>query len=233
VLFRSNYRGIVILADEGLHEDCFDLVEKYIPKGARVLDIAAGAGAFSARLADAGYKVTANDIDDDVWNATGIKKLSVDLNKPVDERLFSPPYDLVVAMEVVEHLQNPTKLLEDCQNLVKPEGYLLISTPNIMDVQSRLIFLRKGMFYHFSPQSYFATGHRTILPQWLLELFFKDVGLDIVERRLGGFHNSLIRRGDIKSWIASFLTYTLRPLMKKQSITELNSNYLIYLLRKK
>jgi 2-polyprenyl-3-methyl-5-hydroxy-6-metoxy-1,4-benzoquinol methylase len=226
-----DYKGIVIRADEGLHEECFTLIKQYVPEGGRVLDIAAGAGAFSARLFDAGFEVTANDIDIDAWSAGDMRKFSVDLNKPFDPQLFSPAHDLVAAMEVIEHLQNPTKLLEDCRKLVKPGGYILISTPNILDKESRLIFLRKGMFYHFSPQSYFATGHRTILPQWLLELLFEEVGLEVVERRLGGFHPGTLRGWNIKSWITFVAIHALKPFMKKQSKTELDSNYLVYLLR--
>lgn len=228
-----NYKGIAIRAAEGLHEDCFEIIKRYIPESARVLDIAAGEGAFSARLVDAGYEVTANDIDIASWRASGINKLSVDLNKPLDTQLFHPLLDLVVAIEVIEHLQNPTKLLEDCQRLIKREGYILISTPNIMDLDSRFIFLRKGMFYHFTPQSYFATGHRTILPQWLLELLFDEVGLDIVERRFGGTHPVNIRGWNIKSWVAYVIACTLRPLMTTPSKVELDSNYLIYLLHNK
>lgn len=228
-----NYKGIEIRAAEGVHDDCYEMIRRYYPAGASILEMAGGAGAFSARLSDAGYAVTANDIDHDNWQATGVKKLTMDLNKPLEMSLLAPPYDAVVAMEVIEHLHSPVKLLEDCKRLVKENGYILVSTPNVVDLQSRLIFLRRGVFFHYSPNSYFATGHRTILPYWLLELFFEEAGLRIVEKRWGGSNSAAPRGWKIKPWITYFVTKAIRPLMKTGDGTELAANYVIYLLQAK
>lgn len=225
------YKGIPIRAPLGLHEACFEVVQSHVRPGARVLDIAAGAGAFPQRLLEAGYQVVANDIDQDAWCLNGVQKFALDLNHPVESSAFGAAFDLVVAMEVIEHLQNPTKLLQDCGRLLAPGGYVLLSTPNVVDIDSRLIFLRKGSFYHFSPQSYFATGHRAILPYWLLELLFVEARLEVVERRAGGLHRDDMAGTNIKSRIAFVIARALRPIMRQQTKGELDSNYLIYLLR--
>ncbi len=227
------YKGIPIRAALGLHEACYEMARGCLLPGARVLDIAAGAGAFPQRLLEGGYQVVANDIDQAAWCLSGVEKFCIDLNSPFDVSVFGGAFDLVVAMEVIEHLQNPIKLLEDCRRLTKPGGHLLLSTPNILDADSRLAFLRKGTFYHFSPQSYFATGHRTILPRWLLELLFAEAQLEVVECRYGGRHRDDLAPLDIKSRVAFAVARVLRPIMKRQSTGELDSNYLIYLLRKR
>jgi cyclopropane fatty-acyl-phospholipid synthase-like methyltransferase len=227
-----NYKGIEIRAAEGLHDDCLGIIKKHYPNSANIFEVAGGAGAFSARLTDAGYEVTANDIDNDNWRATDIPKLTMDLNNPLDSALLHPPYDVVVAMEVIEHLQSPSKLLEDCKNLVKKDGYILVSTPNVLDMQSRLIFFRRGLFFHFSPQSYFATGHCTILPYWLLELLFEEAGLQIVERHWGGSHFTPCG-WNIKSWTTYFFAKAIKPFMKFGHSQELDANYVIYLLQVK
>jgi 2-polyprenyl-3-methyl-5-hydroxy-6-metoxy-1,4-benzoquinol methylase len=180
-----DYRGIEIRAAEGLHEVCMELMAQHVSKGSKVLDLAGSAGAFSARLADAGYNVTGNDIDDEHWAAPQVPKLTVDLNEPFESALEAGSYPAVVAMEVIEHLNNPVKLLEDCRRLVAPGGCILISTPNVLDIESRLTYLRSGFPFHFSPQSFFATGHRTILPYWLLELLFEEAGLVIEKPAVG------------------------------------------------
>lgn len=224
----AEYKGIEVRAAQGLHEDCFAIIERHFPKGSKILDLAAGAGAFSARLADAGYDVTANDIDDENWGAKDIPKLALDLNEPLDNCHLESAYAGVVVMEVIEHLKNPSKLLEDCKRLLAGGGYILLSTPNVMDIESRLIFLRSGLFFHFGPQSFFATGHRTILPYWLLEILFDEAGLEVVERRWGG---DLLASGGSFAWLKRIVIGVIRPFIKVRTIGELDSNYLIYLLR--
>jgi 2-polyprenyl-3-methyl-5-hydroxy-6-metoxy-1,4-benzoquinol methylase len=226
-----NYKNIPIRAAEGLHEACFDIVKRQYPDGARVLDIAAGAGAFSMRLRDAGYEVVGNDIDDENWPAADIPKLKIDLNEPLDYSLLIPPYDLIVAMEVIEHLQNPEKLLSDCKELVKEGGNILISTPNVLDQDSRFMFLRKGMFYHFSPQSYFDTGHQTVLPYWLLELLFSQSKLEIVERKFAGSRRVQLDIRNLRALSSYLITRALKPLMKTRFRGELEANCIIYLLQ--
>ena len=225
-----NYKGIPIRAAPGLHEDCFEIVQSVLSPGARVLDIAAGAGAFATRLRDAGYDVHANDIDQDGWVIRDIPKSAIDLNLPLHFSLLDGPYDLIVAMEIIEHLQNPTKLLIDCKNLVKPGGYILFSTPNVLDMDSRFAFLRRGELYHFGPRSYAATGHMTILPCWLLELLFAATGLKVVRREFGGYH--LRGRLSLQCILGRLLTLVLRPLMKTRYEGELVGNYIAYLLKR-
>lgn len=43
---------------------------------------------------------------------------------------YSQQFDIVSAMEVIEHVNNPSYFIEDIASLVKPNGYLLLSTIN-------------------------------------------------------------------------------------------------------
>lgn len=227
------YKDLEVRAASGLHEDCLTIIQCHVPKGSGILDLAAGTGAFSARLVDAGYGVTSNDIDDKSWQPTHIPKLTLDLDKPLEPFLPAAGYEAVVAMEVIEHLQNPSKLLDDCRRLVAPDGVILLSTPNVMDIESRLIFLRSGFFFHISPQSYFATGHRTILPYWLLELLFDKAGLEIVEKHWGGEVPSSGSGPIWRTWVKRIVKGLARLYIKSPNSKELEANYLIYLLRVK
>lgn len=44
------YKDLEVRAASGLHEDCLTIIQRHVPKGAGMIDLAAGAGAFSARL---------------------------------------------------------------------------------------------------------------------------------------------------------------------------------------
>lgn len=228
-----NYKELEIRAAEGLHDDCFELIERHTPPRASVIDLAAGAGAFSARLADAGFDVSANDIDTKPWQPTHIPRLSLDLDEPLESHLPASGYQTVVAMEVIEHLQNPSKLLADCKRLVAPGGIILLSTPNVLDLDSRLIYLRRGVLFHISPQSYEATGHRTILPDWLLEIFIENEGLEVVDKRWGGTVPPSGRGSIFHTWGRRIFKRVMRLLVKSGDDAQLDANYLIYVLRER
>lgn len=63
-------------------------------------------------------------------------------------------FDLVTSSEVIEHLENPRHFLRECLQLLKPEGYLVLSTPNIESYTSVLSFIFRGYHSAFGPKNY-------------------------------------------------------------------------------
>jgi SAM-dependent methyltransferase len=177
------YKSIGIHAAPGVHEDAFDLLVKRIPQASSVLDIAAGSGAFTARLVDSGYHVTSNERDLSDWRIDGIQPMSMDLNTCHNEITthFSeaPSFDAIAAIEVIEHLASPSGFLKLCWDLLKDNGFLIITTPNPSTTISRLKFLRSGDFIHFSPVTAYETGHVTPLPAWLLRVHAEQSGFTV------------------------------------------------------
>ncbi|MEI7835778.1 MAG: methyltransferase domain-containing protein [Planctomycetota bacterium] len=226
----SQYDGIKIMADPAIHEDAFRLVSSYLKPPGRILDIAAGAGAFASRLRDAGYRVDANDIDVANWRASGMAKTAYDLNQALPQELLArEPYDLVVAIEIIEHLENPSKFLRDCRSLVKPDGYILLSTPNVTNAYSRIAFFVRAQFRWMTPHDYHESGHMTLLPHWLLELILSATGLKTIDRRFVGYrvpHGNSIKKIWVRSaqWLASLL-------MRRCDAGELSRNAIIYLVQ--
>ncbi|MGC9328133.1 MAG: hypothetical protein ACP5I1_10905, partial [Candidatus Hinthialibacter sp.] len=54
-------------------------------------------------------------------------------------------------LEVVEHLDGVSTFFQESHRVLKPAGYFLFSTPNILSTKSRLQFLFSGFFYAFKP----------------------------------------------------------------------------------
>lgn len=48
-------------------------------------------------------------------------------------------FDVVIAQEVIEHLQSPDLFLSECRRILKPGGYLLVTTPNILSWTQRIL----------------------------------------------------------------------------------------------
>jgi 2-polyprenyl-6-hydroxyphenyl methylase/3-demethylubiquinone-9 3-methyltransferase len=59
--------------------------------------------------------------------------LDIDYRAGAVEELLAnaePPFDLVVSMEVVEHVTDPGAFLRDCANLAAPGGLMIVATLN-------------------------------------------------------------------------------------------------------
>ena len=180
-----DYKGIKVLAAHGLHADIFEILNPFLKKGMHVLDFGCGEGAFSQRLIDAGMIVDACDIDTDQIKANVHGIVRADLNKDGILNSISEKYDLVVAVEIIEHLNNPWKYLSDCLSVLKVGGIIVLSTPNVSSFPSRLRFFMRGTLLAYE-KSDLAHGHITPLSYVQLENMFDYYKIDILKKGYAG-----------------------------------------------
>lgn len=128
----SNINPGYAYAYDNRRNNTLALINQVLDKGAKILDVAAAQGNFSLLLAEEGYKVTWNDIREDLAEYVEMKreKGSIDY-KPgnVFEIDFGHPFDLVLATEIIEHVAHPDDFIKKLAHLVKPGGYVLLTTP--------------------------------------------------------------------------------------------------------
>lgn len=168
------YKGILIHADTGVHEQAMSLLQSSVPIGARVLDLGCGAGAFSQRLADQGYSVVALDVDREKWIPKDIPFFQLDVDLGISGSV-PDKYDAVCCLEVIEHVENPWNLLREVHKVVRPGGHLLISTPNIASFLSRALFLVTGKFHQFGDTD-LSYGHISPISEFELLNIAKSTG---------------------------------------------------------
>ena len=112
-------------------------------RGKMALDLSAGSGDTSQILAAQGYVVVATDYGRPRPMANDIGRVGgVDLNEFLPFR--SRTFDAVNLVEVIEHIENQPQLIREIYRVLKPGGRVLISTPNILNVFSRIRFLFTG-----------------------------------------------------------------------------------------
>ena len=105
--------------------------------GKKVLDIGCGGGILAEAMAHHGANVTAIDLADASLSVAKLhqleSKLDIDYRKSSAEQLAeeeSDKYDVVTCLEMLEHVPDPSSVVQACKNLVKPGGLVFFSTIN-------------------------------------------------------------------------------------------------------
>lgn len=83
--------------------------------------------------------------------------------------------DAAVAVEVIEHLENPRAFIRELARAIRPGGCVVISTPNQLSALSLLTLAGKGRFSAFQDAAYPA--HRTALLEVDLRRILGEAGL--------------------------------------------------------
>ena len=119
-----------------------------LEKKGRVLDLGCGDGDYSVRLQEMGFEVIAGDMDVKRFrHADKINFKVCDITKklPFEDATF----DYVLFLEVIEHLKNPYDVMAELSRILKKGGKVIISTPNILNLKSRIRYLIEGCWEFF------------------------------------------------------------------------------------
>lgn len=225
----TEYNGIQEMAAYRLHSDIFDMLKPYLTPKLHILDLGCGQGAFSQRLIDSGMIVDGCDINIDQIKAKVNRRIAQDLDKKIDSGLFTDRYDMVTALEIMEHLHDPWKLISDSLNLLKDGGILVLSTPNISNFVSRLRFFMRGSLTAYEKAD-LKHGHITPLSFIQIEnMLCNHFGLELLKKGGAGpvpiFHFYGFS-------LFSFLRNTVLPLFYPLMSGPKKGRALVYILRK-
>jgi SAM-dependent methyltransferase len=116
-----------------------------LPQGAQVLDAPCGtAAALSLALREKGVAVVGGDVEPDAAGVLGEHFVRLDLDRtwPWPDGTF----DAVISTEGIEHLENHFAFLREACRVLRPGGWLLLTTPNIGALRSRVRFFGSGFF---------------------------------------------------------------------------------------
>jgi len=137
------------IAPSGLHDKVLELIST-LP-GRQVLDAPAGYGALTKKLLDKGKNVVAADIDIQklmVIKNENLESVKLDFNDPILS-LDDDSFDIAISIEGIEHLQCQWNWVRSLYKALKPGGHLIITTPNILNFNSRMRYFMEGRYEHF------------------------------------------------------------------------------------
>lgn len=162
-------------------------VRRYAQLGSRVLDVAAAQGNFTLALAEAGYRVTWNDLRADLADYVRLKHEHGEVTYAVGncfDLQFPQTFDAILATEIIEHVAHPDQFISQLQELIRPGGYIIITTPNGAYFNNKLPRFSEcsdpSIFekVQFKPNS---DGHIFLLHPDEIRQFAQNMGLEIVE----------------------------------------------------
>ena len=128
---------------EDRHLKVLEILQKL--KVERLLDIGCGDGNFTMLMAKTCgakevYGVDISEKGVEMARKNGIKAFKVDVDEeklPFDDNYF----DVVTALEVIEHLFDPDHFLDEVYRVLKPKGIFVLSTPNLASIYNRVALL--------------------------------------------------------------------------------------------
>ena len=162
------------------------------------LDIGPGKGRLISMFKERfGTEACACDYTAELLNLPGQKLEIVNLNS---ERLPYPnnSFDVVTATEVVEHLECYRGVLRDIHRVMRPGGICVLTTPNVLNLNSRLRFLWFGFWNLFGPLPvrnsalHSTGGHINPVSFFYLAHSLMDAGFDDVALNADKYQRSAI-----------------------------------------
>ena len=157
-----------------------------------VLDLPAGFGQESAHLRELGFKTVLADL----FPRPGKSGTSTWVRADAMETFpfGNKTFDYVLSREGIEHFENQAGFLNECARVIKPGGCLVVTTPNITNLRSRLSYfltcqrtLRRGLINEVqtlrgtSADGRHYHGHAFLIDYFRLRYLLKLAGFEKLE----------------------------------------------------
>jgi SAM-dependent methyltransferase len=146
------------ISHRSTNDKALQLVLPLVRPGVRVADIGAGEGFFSQLLGEhvksrSGLEpsdvITACDIFPEYFRYPAVKCLKIlpDGRLPYDDSSI----DVACSLEVIEHVEDQFAFTRELHRILRPGGLAIISTPNVLNLNSRWRNLHSGFATLFDP----------------------------------------------------------------------------------
>ena len=154
--------------------------------GQEVLDVGCGKAILAAELKKNGNRVTGIDVLPEV-SAEGVLEeyFSADLDSGIGEviqKLKGKRFDRVLLLDVLEHLRHPEQILQQCHEVVKWDGNLIVSVPNVANITVRLMLLA-GEF-NYTERGILDKTHLWFFTRKTARRFMERNGYKILEEKM-------------------------------------------------
>lgn len=159
-------------------------------KKEKILDVGTGEGRLLNSLKENGFNnLFGVDIDNYLLESSSIEFHKVDVS---NEKLPYPDafFEKITCLGILEHVENPFNMMREVTRVLKEEGILFVTSPNIHSYLDKFLFLFTGNLFLYGEQNnhiFIATPailKKSLLRDYeLLETFYSNPLLPIVRPR--------------------------------------------------
>jgi len=169
-------RGRAQLSGGVSHAAIYRMVRRSLagcPPGGVVVDVGCGGGRLHDELAGLFDRYVGIDLVSYAGAPTEVQRVLADLERALP--LADGVADVAIAVETIEHLENPRALVRELARVARPGGLVIVTTPNQLSALSLLSLIAKRQFAAFQDVHYPA--HRTALLETDLRRIVAEAGL--------------------------------------------------------
>ncbi len=146
-----------------------------LTRARRMLEIGCADGRFLAAARRAGFEVAGVELSD-VMRERCAKSVGCPVFRSIEEVLASGRrFDCVAMFELIEHLPDPLAFMGQVYEIMSPDGFLALSTPNF---DSAAAIETPDRFMHFLPPAHICYFGPETLADCLARAGFKVVAVD-------------------------------------------------------
>ncbi len=191
-------------------------------KNIKILDFGSGINDITTIIRKSGYEyIDAFDDCNDEWYNLDNKKILQDYSKKQDfpfydnfEQLYGKKYDLILLLDVIEHIPKPKRLLKSIINLLNKDGRIFITVPNSVSIRKRLSVLVGKTNYANYDEFYDEDNYRGHWREYSIgdiKKMTKKIGFKI--EFISGF-NGIIPKGNLKYFFFKNFLYLYKLIIK-------------------
>ena len=164
-----------------------------VPEGSFVLDVGCHTGIMgNALIGRKRCRVVGIDQDEAALRvaATRLERVAnLDIEQPdwASNLLIEPDekFDVILFGDVLEHTRNPGRILREARTLLKPDGRVIVSVPNVANLRVRLGLL-KGNF-NYEESGILDRTHLRFFTRKTARELLEQAGFRIAQSRVAGY----------------------------------------------
>lgn len=190
----------------------------------KLLDVGCGGGRFLNRIKKRGWQVEGIDFDEQaskkVTTRYGIKTHVGDLTQCA---LPADSFDVITMSQTIEHLYDPRATLRESLRILKPDGLLVMTTPNVRSIGAR-------EFAEFW-RGWEAPRHLHLFSVESLQQLTQNAGFAVIEARTYSAGSAVVyrvsrtnRQASKLSWLdeLSLLLWSYRKELDEYRVQNIN-----------
>ncbi len=163
--------------------EIIDTVSSVLKKGNRLLDVGCGDGCFALHVNEKFDGIYGAEIAKEAafiaWKRN-VSATVMDLNLSLSYK--NNTFDAVTCLDVIEHLLDPDSLIDEIYRVLRPDGQLVLTTPNIRNFRNLCTLVFKGIFPQTSPDTFvWGGGHLHFFTREDIKKIVKKAGFKRIE----------------------------------------------------